>query len=316
MTDILEINGQEFAPGEQGLARISVGNLPSGNSINIFAHVINAPRPGPAVLLLAGMHGDEVNGMEIVRRAINLVGDGNLIAGSIIAIPLLNIYGFINFSRDVPDGKDVNRSFPGNMKGSLASRVARILTKKILPKVDFILDFHSASDDRFNYPHLRFSPKDMLAREIVLHSRFPRALEKSMIPKSLRKIAYGYKKPVIVFEGGEALRFNEYAIAQGILFIRNVLSHYQMIRDNFVMQDQEIFKKMLWVRAPRSGMLVFARKSGVKIREGELLALIVDPYDKKETRVHASIEGFLLCHSNAPIVHLGDGLFNITYDTV
>ncbi len=138
----LRINDISILPGERTVVKIPVGRLPSGNQINIRAHIFRSNIPGPTVLLLGGIHGDEINGVEIVRRAINDNLFDKLERGSVIAIPLLNVYGFINFSREVTDGKDVNRSFPGSLRGSLASRIARIVTKKILPQVDFGVDFY------------------------------------------------------------------------------------------------------------------------------------------------------------------------------
>jgi len=157
--DNITIQGQDFPPGSSGMVRINAGRLPSGNRISIFTYIFRSKNPGPTALILGGMHGDEINGVEIVSRTISDNFFGNLSSGSVIVIPLLNIFGFINYSRDVPDGKDVNRSFPGNMNGSLASRVARMITKKILPLIDFGIDFHTGAKDHWNYPQIRYSPK-------------------------------------------------------------------------------------------------------------------------------------------------------------
>ena len=155
--ELLLIHKTEISPGEQAVVKIPVGRLPSGNQIRMEANVYRAQKEGPTVLVMAGVHGDEINGVEIVRRALASGLFEQLQSGSVVAIPLVNVYGFINFSRAVPDGKDVNRSFPGSMKGSLASRVARALTKKVLPQIDFTVDYHTGGDSLHNHPQIRYS---------------------------------------------------------------------------------------------------------------------------------------------------------------
>ena len=207
MSEFLTVNKKKIFPGEKQVLKLNVARLPSGTVISLRIHVYRSAEPGPVLLVMGGVHGDEINGVEIVRRTIE---DGlfeNLNVGSVVAIPLLNIYGFINFSRDVSEGKDVNRMFPGNMRGSLASRVAATLTKQVLPAVDFGIDFHTGGGSRYNYPQIRFSKGDEKAEALAKIFAAPYLLRKANIPKSLRKIAMGMKKPIIVYEGGESLAF-------------------------------------------------------------------------------------------------------------
>ena len=202
----IEINGESVKPGESKHIRLNVARLPSGTVISLRVNVFRSENPGPTMLVLGGVHGDEINGVEIVRRTIESGLYKNLQAGSVIAIPLLNIYGFINFSRDVPDGKDVNRSFPGHATGSLASRVAATLSKKILPMIDFGIDFHTGGDSRYNYPQIRFTGGDSRAETLARAFAAPYLIKKPAVANSLRKVAQGMKIPILVFEGGEALR--------------------------------------------------------------------------------------------------------------
>ena len=148
MPENFEIADHTFKPGKNGVVRLSVGRLPSDTQLSIQVHVFRSKKPGPTTLILAGVHGDEINGVEIVRRVLNDKIANKITNGSIIIIPLLNVYGFINFNRYVPDGKDVNRSFPGTKSGSLASRIAGTLTNHILPLIDYIFDFHTGGDSR------------------------------------------------------------------------------------------------------------------------------------------------------------------------
>ncbi len=311
----INLQGQEFPPGSAGMVRIRAGKLPSGNSISIFTFVFRSKNPGPTVLLLGGMHGDEVNGVEIVRSAVAKRLFNQLQAGTVIAIPLLNIFGFINFSRDVPDGKDVNRSFPGTNSGSLASRIAKIITRKILPLVDFGIDFHSGGDRHWNYPQLRFSSKHPEAKSLALKTNFPLIVEKPMVAKSLRKVARDMGKPILVFEGGEADHLDHFIVQRGLQAILEVLASHQMIEGSIAPNVvKKIFKKTIWERAHEGGMVIYKREAGCYVSRGELLAILTDPFAQKETRMYATKDGFILSHNNAPIVNVGDGMFHLAFD--
>ncbi len=309
------LQGQDFPPGSSGMVRINAGRLPSGNQISIFTFVFRAKKPGPRILLLGGMHGDEINGVEIVRSAVAQKMFSELEAGTIVAIPLLNIFGFINFSRDVPDGKDVNRSFPGTSSGSLASRIAKIVTRKILPQVDFGFDFHSGGEQHWNFPHIRYSSKHSNSKSLALKTNFPLLVEKAVVSKSLRKIAKDMDVPILVFEGGESHRLDPFIVEQGIRLIRDVLISNQMIKaPTSPAIIKKVFKKTSWERAHTGGMVIYRREAGVYISKGELLAVITDPFAQREYRMHASKDAFLLSHNNAPIVNIGDGMFHLAYE--
>ncbi|MCC6816965.1 MAG: succinylglutamate desuccinylase/aspartoacylase family protein [Saprospiraceae bacterium] len=306
------LQGQRFSPGSYGMVRINAGSLPSGNRISIFAYVFRSKVPGPTVLFMGGMHGDEINGTEIVRRSIQNNYYNDLICGTVICIPLLNIYGFINFSREVPDGKDVNRSFPGTNAGSLASRVARLLTKKILPLIDFGIDFHTGGKDLWNYPHIRYSSKSESAEEFALKCQFPIIVSKPSISKSFRRIAKDSKKVILVFEGGEALYLDDYIVEKGLQLIKNFMIAHEMIKgEQKILPSIMNFTKLVWERSPDAGIVSYHRNAGVFVKKGELLAIINDPYAQKESRMYASRDGFIISHNNAPVVNMGDGMFNV-----
>ena len=315
MPDQLIVNKKKIFLGEKQLIKLNVARLPSGNLISLRIHVFRSQNPGPVMLVMGGLHGDEINGVEIVRRTIEQKLFENLNVGSVIAIPLLNIYGFINFSRDVSEGKDVNRAFPGNMSGSLASRVAAALTKRVLPAVDFGIDFHTGGGSRYNYPQIRFSKGDKKAEELAKAFAAPYLLRKTNIPKSLRKVAMGMKKPIIVFEGGEALRFDSLSIENGIAGLKRVM-HAQGMIDMAPTPDitPKIFNKTSWLRASRSGIFLWFKQSGAEVKVGEQLGVINDPYGESKVRVLAHRSGFIIGHNNAPVVSQGDALFHIGYD--
>ncbi|MCB0593506.1 MAG: succinylglutamate desuccinylase/aspartoacylase family protein [Lewinellaceae bacterium] len=311
----ITIHNVEIAPGQREVVKISVGRLPSGNVIKIQAHVYRSPLEGPVVLVLAGVHGDEINGVEIVRRAIAEGRFENLRRGTVIAIPILNIYGFINFSREVPDGKDINRSFPGNMNGSLASRVARMLTKKVLPLADVVVDFHTGGQSHYNYPQIRYTRGDQKSENLARAFAPPYLVIKPTIPKSLRRVAHEQGKPVLVFEGGESLRYDGFSIEKGLAGIQRLLFAQDMVAEAAPVPEQTLaFRKTTWIRSPRAGMFLWNKCSGHRIYKGEVLGIINDPYGDGSIKVIAPREGYLIGHNNAPVVSQGDALFHLGYD--
>lgn len=311
----MTIHNVEIAPGQNEVVKIPVGRLPSGNVIKIQAHVFRSALEGPVVLVLAGVHGDEVNGVEIVRRMITGSYFENLSRGTVIAIPILNIYGFINFSREVPDGKDINRSFPGNMNGSLASRVARTLTRKILPLADMVADFHTGGQNHYNYPQIRYTKSDLPSEKLARAFAPPFLLAKPTIPKSLRKAALEIGKPVLVFEGGESLRYDGFSIEKGLAGIRRMLHAQEMVEGPPPPPEKTLlFHKTTWVRASRAGMFLWYKCSGHRTYKGEVLGVINDPYGEGAVKVVAPRDGYLVGHNNAPVVNQGDALFHVGYE--
>lgn len=311
----ISINGKDIAPGQNEIVKLSVGRLPPGTRIYIQAHVYRSTIAGPTMLVLGGVHGDEINGVEIVRRAIDTGMFEGLKRGTVIAIPLLNIYGFIHFSRDVPDGKDVNRSFPGNLNGSLASRVARTLAKKILPFVDFGVDFHTGGHKHYNYPQIRYSKDDIIAEKLAKAFGAPYLIASTPIPKSLRKVALDHGKSIIVYEGGENLRLDDFSIAKGLSGIRRLLLSQDMISFAEVAEPTLLFRKTTWVRAQRAGIFQWFKPSGHKAYQGEPLGVVNDPYGQEEVKILAPRDGYIIGHNNNPVVSQGDALFHIGYET-
>ena len=310
----MKIYDRTIAPGESCTVQIPVANLPSGTEIDLFAHVFRSKNPGPTLLVIGGVHGDEINGIEIVRRAVRNKVFNSLKSGSVIAVPLLNVYGFINFSRGFPDGKDVNRGFPGTKLGSLASRIAHTFTQQILPAADFAIDFHTGGKSIYNYPQVRFSEGDPESVKLADELNMTYAIKSTLIPKSLRKTAFLKGIPMIVFEGGESLRVDEYAISEGLRGINNVLVHRNMIKgDEKRIPTNKLLNKT-WIRANRSGIFNLEKKSGDFIQKGEVLGRITNPYNTYQSKVTARVEGFIFGHNNNPVVNKGDALFHIGYN--
>lgn len=311
------IGDSSLYPGQSKTIDLAVGALPSGTDIAIKVHIFRALKPGPSILLLAGVHGDEINGIEILRRSIAEGLYEQLQAGTVVVIPLLNIYGFINFSRDMPDGKDVNRAFPGIASGSLASRIAHTLTKEILPLVDFGIDFHTGGGGIYNYPQLRYTPYDEHSRKIAEAFGAPLIIAGKAPAKSLRKTAQKLGKTILTYEGGENQRYDGYSLQVGSEGIRRLLTYFAMLApqspatSEVATKSKEIFKSS-WLRAHRAGLFRWFKCSGHQVRKGEPLGLICDPHgDVKDKRIYASKDGYIIGHVNSAVVNQGDALFHI-----
>lgn len=313
MREALTLYKTTIAPGEEARVELPAGRLPTGVRLSVPVQVYHAVRPGPVVLVLAGMHGDEVNGIEIVRRAI---GEGlfrNLEKGSVLAVPALNVYGLVHFIRDAPDGRDVNRSFPGATGGSLASRLARMASKHLLPHIDFGIDFHSGGNDNYNFPQIRYARGHEDSRRLAEAFGAPFVVGNRPLAKSLRRIALAQDKPILVYEGGENRRFDTFAIEKGLQGLVRLLASEGMLPLQPSSGLTRHFTKTTWLRAPRAGFFHWTKGAGQPVQAGERIGLLADPLGVEETPILAHASGWIIGHNNTPVVHGGDALFHIAY---
>lgn len=308
----IAINGEQVAPGQNKLVQIDIARLPTGTLIHIPVHVFNAKKAGPTVLVQAGLHGDEINGVETVRRMLqnDLFDIKN---GAVIVVPILNVFGFIHFSRDVPDGKDVNRSFPGSKAGSLASRIAHTYTSQILPQVDFGIDLHTGGGQRQNFPQVRYTQEDVESKKLAKAFNAPFYFASRLIAGSFRKTAFGMDIPTIVYEAGESMRFDEGCIEHGILGIKNVLNTLGMLSKKAASLEQKSIelKKTRWLRASRAGMFIPQKENGSAVVKGEILGMITDTDAKKNKKIKAPFSGYIFCINHQAVVNQGDALFHL-----
>jgi predicted deacylase len=308
------IGGERVAPGENKLLKISIDRLPTGTLIDIPVYVFNSKNPGPTLLIQAGLHGDEINGIEIVRRMLA----NKLFAidkGAIVAVPILNIFGFIHFSRDVPDGKDVNRSFPGTQKGSMASRIAYHYLNEIMHQIDIAIDLHTGGSQRHNFPQIRYTHEDNISAELASVFNAPFTFSSKLIKGSFRNAAYLMKKPTIVFEAGESMRFDDFSIAAGIEGILRILRYFDMVKNSN--EDYGGLKKTIyldkrrWLRAPTAGMFIPKVLNGTQMQKGVILGLVSDIYGKKTKLIKAPDDGYIICINHQAVVNQGDALFHV-----
>ncbi|WP_317128392.1 MULTISPECIES: succinylglutamate desuccinylase/aspartoacylase family protein [Hymenobacter] len=312
-TDML-INGLVIRPGERVLTRLVISRLPSRTVIDVPVYVYRAQEPGPTVLLMAGMHGDEVNGIETIRRLVrrDLLQP---LRGTIIAIPILNIYGFLNFSREVPDGKDVNRSFPGNPRGSLASRVAHRFMREIMPLIDYGIDFHTGGAARANMPQVRCllgedEQTDVLASAFAA----PFTLHASLRPGSLREAAMQQGRRIIVYETGESLRLDEAGIELAIAGTFRVLHQLGMLAEApAAAQPSIVCRRHTWLRAKFAGLFRSHVQNGQFLEKGEVYGSVADPYGEGTVRLETPTAGYVIGLNHMPVVNQGDALVHIAW---
>jgi predicted deacylase len=313
--DILEILGEKIGLGESMTIDFNMAKLYTTTKIEIPIIIERAKKPGPTILITAAIHGDEINGVEIVRqliaRKINKPKKG-----TIICIPILNIFGFLNASRDFPDGRDLNRRFPGTRTGSLASRVAYHFTKKILPHADFCLDFHTGGASRFNAAQVRIKPGDDQLLNLARVFNAPYTVYSKNINKSYRHYCNKIGKPIILFEGGKSLDSNKKIIRFGVSGVIRFLDHLGMLESKFkvpvAVSNSVVIEKTRWLRAQKSGLLHLRINSNNFVNKGDLLGTITDPYGKMRFKVLAPNDGHILNINQAPIVHQGDAIFHIS----
>jgi len=310
MSDVLQINGEKIKRGEDKHLYLRIARLPTYTNIDLPVRVIRAEQPGPVLLLTGGLHGDEINGIEIVRRMLakKLLTPQT---GTVVAIPLMNVYGFIQNVRGVPDGKDINRSFPGSKSGSLAKLVAYTIMNEIIPKIDYGIDFHTGGASRSNYPQIRCVldiDKNMeLARafapDIMLHS--------PLIDKSFRKAAHRKNKHILVFETGETLRFDESGIKKGIDGTLRLMKYLGMRDTAPEAGETEIYTNSSWVRASFAGIFNPKIKLGETIKKRQVLGVITDPFGNEVFTIKSRYEGRVIGLNYCPVVHKGDAILHI-----
>jgi predicted deacylase len=313
MPEFISINDHNIGLGQQKEILLNIARLPTYTPIDLSVNIFRAEEDGPVLLLTGGLHGDEINGVEIIR---SLIADELVVPekGTVIAIPLVNIYGFIQKERDMPDGKDINRSFPGSKNGSLARLVSHTLMEKIFPHIDCGIDFHTGGDARENFPQIRC--KFEVEENLRLASAFepPVTVNSSLIDQSFRKAAQEKDKQVLVYETGESNRFQEHGIQEGINGTMRLMKELGMRSEAPEGNDTDIFEKSTWVRARYAGMFQPKKELGQHINKRQVLGHISDPFGQEWFKVVSPQTGRIIALNNAPIVHKGDALLHIAYN--
>lgn len=309
----MKIAGTKIEKGESKQIKLAIAKLTSGIEIDVPVIVTRGKKDGPVLLLMAGLHGDEINSVDVVRTIIEQKLN-QVDSGTVICVPILNVFGFINFSREVPDGKDVNRSFPGHSKGSLASQIAYHFNKQVLPHCNFIIDFHTGGKSRYNIPQVRTVLDNKKCKELADVFNAPFTLHSNLIPKTLRETAVNQDKTIVVFEGGEALRFDQHALDVAISGTKKVLHHLQMKVFKQPLKKSITKHKRTWMRAPDSGFFHPTVKTGELVTFDQIVGTISGPFADYQENCVASKSGYVVTLNNNPMVSRGDAIMQIAYD--
>ncbi len=307
------INGVRIRPGQTLNIAIAIARLPTHTLIDLPIFIKRAKEEGPVVLISGGVHGDEINGIVAVKRMLE-EDQLNPEKGTLIFIPLVNVYGFLSNSRTFPDGRDLNRSFPGSKRGSLASQIAFILSNEIIPLIDYGIDIHTGGRMISNYPQVRVDFKDTKALELAKSFGTHFILNSPHIDKTFRKEAYKRRKHILVYEGGESMRMDDYAVEEAVAGTRRLLIHLGMIKGDPDPKDTLIIKESSWTRAKVSGIFASSVQLGDSVKKGQMMAKITDPYGQVKVPVKSPSNGYVVGLNNNPVVNAGDALVHIGRD--
>ena len=315
----LTIGGTVCPAGARTHVELPVGRLATGALLNVPAEIVRGSRPGPAVWLTAAIHGDELNGVEVIRRVLARVTCEKL-RGTLLAVPIVNVFGFNARSRYLPDRRDLNRSFPGSPGGSLASQLAHLLMTEIVAHADVGLDLHTGSDHRFNLPQIRANLEDAATLRLAEAFHAPITMHSGVRDGSLRGAATALGKPVLLYEAGEPQRFNGESVEVGVRGVMNVLRALGMLPPRTAAakakrpdptEPSVRVPSSAWVRAKRSGIFRPTANLGEKVAKGDRLGGIADAFGRNRSALKAPFDGVVIARANNPLVHRGDGVVHL-----
>ena len=308
-----EFLGDTVAPGERKVIELEAAKLYTHSPLSIPVEIINGQLAGPTLMVNAAIHGDELNGVEIVRQIINTI-DVNKLKGTLIAVPIVNVFGFIHKSRYLPDRRDLNRCFPGSEKGSLASRMAHTFFSQVAKRCDYILDLHTGAIHRTNLPQIRADLSNPETLRIAQAFGTPVIIDAPLRDGSLRSEAERLGKPVLTYEAGEALRFEPICINAGYLGVQRVMQAIGMLRiSRKKVPNAVIAKSTSWLRAESDGILRTLVTLGEKVEKGQILAYISAPLGHSEIELTARKGGIVIGQQTLPLVNEGDAIFHLAY---
>lgn len=292
--------------------QIRVARLPTDTWISLPVEVVNGSIPGPRLWLTAAVHGDELNGVEIIRRVLGQI-DPHELVGTLVAVPIVNVFGFLQQLRYLPDRRDLNRSFPGSRTGSLASRIAHLIMSEVVSSCTHGIDLHTGSHHRTNLPQIRADLDDAATRELAFAFGAPVLIHARTPDGSLRGAAAKIGKPVLLFEGGEALRFDESAIVAGVAGVLRSMAALGMIaaRSADRLPPPITISRTRWLRARRGGILRMVSTLGARVAKGQVLAEIGDAFGRDAVNVKAPCAGVVIGLNKNPLVNQGDAVVHL-----
>lgn len=310
-----QILGETILPGESKTIYMEIARLHTATKLKIPVIVERSKIDGPVMLFSAGIHGDEINGVEIVRNIITQKINKPK-TGTIICIPIVNMFGFVNRSREFPDGRDLNREFPGSKSGALASRFAFHLVKEILPVVDYAVDFHAGGACRFNAPQIRIVQGDAELKKLADIFNAPFTLYSKNIPGSFRSASAKLAVKMLLFEGGKSLDISNDVAEEALKGTKRLLAHFNMLNPRLSFSNANnpsiYIDRSAWIRAKSSGLLHDHNSIGQFVKKGFVLGTITDPFGKWERKIKAPNDGYIINANHSPIVYEGDAVYHIS----
>lgn len=307
------IAGQDIAPGTASDVAFPITTMATGTASSLAVRVLHGIQPGPAVFVSAAIHGDEIIGTAVVQRLAQALAPESL-AGTVLLVPVANIFGFLNRSRYLPDRRDLNRSFPGSTGGSLAGQIAHIFYNEVVARCELGIDIHSAAIHRYNLPQIRIAAGDKRLTELAMAFGAPVIIESPLRDGSLRDMAQKRGVAMLLLETGEALRFDRLSIETGVAGVNRVLAHLGMVEADDGLTTVGIparANRSVWVRSPRGGVAHFVRESGAAVRRGDVLGRVSGLLGEDAQDIISPLDGIIIGHATLPVVHQGDALFHI-----
>jgi predicted deacylase len=310
-----EIFEHRVAAGSRFSFDLPVPDLYVHNDLSIPIHVIHGRKDGPVLFVSAAVHGDEILGVEVIRRLLASKQLSRL-RGTLVAAPVVNIFGFLNQSRYLPDRRDLNRCFPGSEGGSIAARLANLFVTQIISRCTHGVDLHTAAINRENLPQIRAETSDPEVEAMAKAFGLPVIINSDLIEGSLRQAAAEEGVKMIVYEAGEALRFDETAIRAGVNGVMRVMRHLGMLQPSRIstpkkLKTPTVSSKSRWIRAPQSGIHRSIMRLGAVVQKGDAMGFVASPLDVQDTPVLATTSGVIIGRSNIPLVTEGEALFHL-----
>lgn len=309
-----KINSTTVERGSSVIIDLPVGRLYTHAPMTMPVQIIRGKKDGPRLFISAAIHGDEINGVEIIRRVLKSPALKRL-SGTVVAVPIVNLHGFINQSRYLPDRRDLNRSFPGTDKGSLAGRLAHLLMEEIVKQCTHGIDLHTGAIHRSNLPQVRANMDDPETERLAHAFNVPVIISATLRDGSLRQSAADLGMPMLLYEAGEALRFDEVGIRAGVKGIINVMRELKMLpaarQKSNKGAGSVVARSSSWVRAPESGILRAMAPLGAHVKKNQLLGIVADPFGEQELQLLSPYSGIVIGRTNLPLVNEGDALFHL-----
>ncbi len=311
--DAFKLGGETVAPGERRVIDLPLSLLSDHTKMHLTVQVLHGRRAGPVTFVSAAIHGDEIIGIEIIRRLTEIKALDRL-RGTLILAPVVNAYGLVGLSRYLPDRRDLNRCFPGSASGSLAAQLAHTFMTEIVKHADYGIDLHSGAVHRANHPQIRANLDDPVVEAMAKAFGASIMMNANLRDGSLRQAAQEIGCNILLYEAGEALRFDESAIRIGVQGVLGVMRHIGMLpKGKKASKRTEPIRATSshWLRAPMGGILRAQKPLGEQVSKGEILGTVSDPLGRINKDVLARHSGFVIGRSNLPIVNPGDALFHI-----